>query len=390
MSHFVINRRKALIGGAALAASSIAMPAIVRAQEPIKIGFLSALTGLETILGETQLNCFRLAVDEINESGGAGGRPIEFLIEDNQTTTRGTIDKARKLVFQDRVDAIIGMIASLEHVAARSVTTPAKTLLMYTTYYEGGVCEKYFAGTGQLPNQQIDPFVPWLTSNVGKSVYILGSDYIWPRESAKLIQAAFEAQGGEVKGTEFFPFGTQDFGPAFQRINEAQPDIVWFMVAGADAVTALTQYRSFGMKPQLVSNGLDDIYAAAHPDLAEGSLASQAYFMTVDTEQNRDFLQRYQTRFGENAPVNAIGEAAYCAVHLYTRAVERAGTTDDDEVIAALGEVEFEAPQGTVSMLSANNHMRANSLIGRANAQGQYEVIENFGQIEPDVPGCSL
>lgn len=390
MSNFLINRRKTLIGGTALVASSIGMPAIVRAQEPVKIGFLSALTGLETILGETQLNCFRLAVDEINETGGVGGRPIEFLVEDNQTTTRGTIDKARKLVFQDGVDAIIGMIASLEHVAARSVTTPAKTLLMYTTYYEGGVCEKYFAGTGQLPNQQIDPVVPWLASNVGKSMYILGSDYIWPRESAKLIQAAFEAQGGEVRGVEFFPFGTQDFGPAFQRINEAQPDIVWFMIAGADAVTALTQYRSFGMKPQLVSNGLDDIYAAAHPDLAEGSLASQAYFTTVDTEQNRIFLQRYRARFGDAAPVNAIGEAAYCAVHLYARAVERAGTTDDDEVIAAMGEVEFDAPQGTVGMLSTNNHMRANSLIGRANAQGQYEVIENFGQIDPLVPGCTL
>ena len=84
-------------------------------------------------------------------------------MEDDQTTTRGAIDKARKLISQDKVDVIIGLIASLTHVAARSVTNPAHKLLMYTTYYEGEVCEKYFFSTGQVPNQQIFPSVDWLT-----------------------------------------------------------------------------------------------------------------------------------------------------------------------------------------------------------------------------------
>lgn len=389
-----INRRKILLGAAALAATStfgmLGAPSVVRAQEPVRLGFMTALTGLQTILGETQLNCFLMAVDEINAAGGIDGRPIEHVIEDNQTSTRGTIDKSRQLVFRDQVDVIIGMIASLEHVAARSVTTPAQKLLMYTTYYEGGVCEKYFASTGQLPNQQIEPFVPWLTENIGKSVYIVGSDYIWPRDSAKLIQSAFEAQGGEVLGSEFLPFGTQDFGSTFDRIRRAKPDIVWFMVAGADSVTFLTQYRSFEMEPQLVGTGLDDIFSRAHPDLVEGALSNQAYFMSVDTDENRDFLKRYQERFGSDAPVNAIGEAAYCATHLYALAVAKAGTTDAEAVIKALNQVQFDAPQGRVSISGSNNHMLTNSLVGRCNAEGEWEILKNFGQIQPDVPGCSL
>ena len=163
-----------------------------------------------------------------------GGREVEYVVEDDQTTTKGAIDKARKLLSQDKVNVIVGLIASLEHVAVRSVTTPAKRLLIYTTYYEGGVCEKYFVATGQVPNQQIEPMTKWLTKNIGKTVYVLGSDYIWPRKSTEAVQAAFEANGGRMVGAEFFPFGTQDFGPALEKVKAANPDMVWIMVAGAD------------------------------------------------------------------------------------------------------------------------------------------------------------
>src|SRR5690349_21642730 len=248
MSTKALSRRTAVkaIGGAgAMLAAGIGCPAILKAEDKVKIGFLSALTGLETILGETQLNCFKLAVQEVNAAGGAGGRQLEYVVEDDQTTTKGCIEKARKLISQDKVNVIIGLIASLEHVATRSVTTPAHQMLIYTTYYEGGVCERPFFATGQLPNQQIDPFSAWLSKNIGKSVYILGSDYIWPRKSSEAIKTAFERNGGKVVGTEFFPFGTQDFGPALDRVKSANPDMVWVMVAGADGITILKQYRSF-------------------------------------------------------------------------------------------------------------------------------------------------
>lgn len=386
-----LTRRSVLKGAGALATLSIGgFPGLLRAQDTVNIGFMTALTGLETILGETQLNCFKLAVDDINAAGGAGGREVIYKVEDNETSTKGTIDKTRKLVMQDKVDVIIGMIASLEHVAARSVTSPAKKLLMYCCYYEGEVCDRYYAATGQVPNQQIMPTTTWLTENVGKSVYILGSDYIWPRRSADVIQTAFEENGGKVVGVDFFPFGTQDFSTSFDRINKANPDIVWIMVAGADAVTALKQYHSFGMKPQLVGNGMDEIYSFAHPELTEGVLANQAYFMGLDTPENKSFIERYHAKFGEGKPINAIGECAYDAAWLYSLAVAKAGTTDVEKVIPALSQVEFEAPQGHVNFSARNNHMRSNSLLARANAEGMWEIIENFGQIEPDIPGCNL
>lgn len=387
-----ISRRTALKGlGTAAAVGATGFPTILKAQDTVKIGFLTALTGLETILGETQLNCFKLAVEDINAAGGAGGRQLQFVVEDDQTTTKGAIDKARKLIFQDEVDVIMGMIASLEREAALSVTSPAKKLLIYTTYYEGEECDKYLVCTGQLPNQQIDPMVPWLVENFGKTVYVMGSDYVWPRTSTDAVKAAVEANGGQLVGAEFFPFGTQDFGPSFEKVRAANPDIMWMMLAGADAITAVKQYRSFEMKPPLVYHSWDEVYLGAMaPQEQAGIIANQAYFQSIDTPANREFVQRYHAMFGADKPINAIGEATYAATWLYAKAVAKADSTEDDKVIAAISQVEHEAPQGHVNISAENNHMLCNSFMARVTDSATFDIVKDYGQIPPVVPGCKL
>jgi ABC-type branched-subunit amino acid transport system substrate-binding protein len=389
-----VTRRTAIkaIGATLLGtAVGIGAPRIVKAQDKIKIGFLTAFTGLETILGETQFNCFKLAVDEINAQGGAGGRQIEYVSEDDQTTTQGTIQKVRKVLGQDKVDVVLGLITSLERKAALSVTEPAKKLLIYPTYYEGAECRKYLICTGQVPNQSVDPYVPWLSKNVGKSVYIIGSDYVWPRITAKAIKDAFDRIGGKVVGTEFFPFGTQDFGPVLDKVRAANPDIFWTMLAGADAVTGLKQIRSFGLKSQLATNGLDELFTTAVPaGEAAGMLDDQSWFDTLDNPKSKQFLAAYRAKYGQDKLINSIGEATYDATWLYAKAVAKAGSIDDDKVIKAFSEVEFEAPQGLVRVLARNNHMVSASILGRCRNDGLFDIVENFGMIDPEIAGCNL
>jgi urea transport system substrate-binding protein len=389
-----VSRRSLLKTGGALAVAGTSIfgfPAILRAQDKLKIGFHSALTGLETILGETQLNCFKLAVDEINAAGGAGGRMIEYLVEDNQTTTRGAIDKTRKFIEVDKVDVIIGMITSLERAAALSVSVPAKKLVIYPTYYEGGECQRYLACTGQIPNQSVDSFIPWIEKNVGKSVYILGSDYAWPQKTAEAISAAFEKIGGKTVGTEFFPFGTQDFGPALDKIRAAKPDMVWELFAGADAVTFVKQYASYKPGAQLLTNGIDELFTTSVGGTdVEGLIVNQSYFTTLDTPANKTFLANYRAKYGAKGIVNSIAEATYDAVWVYAKAVEAAGSADTEKVINSLGKVEFAAPQGSVKMDASNQHMTTNSIIGRCRKDGLFDIVENFGPIQPVVSGCKL
>ena len=389
-----LSRRNLLKAGGALAIAGTGVtgfPAILKAADTVKIGFHSALTGLETILGETQLNCFKLAVDEINAAGGAGGRRVEYLVEDNQTTTRGAIDKTRKFILEDKVDVIIGMITSLERSAALSVAVPAKKLIIYPTYYEGGECQRYLACTGQVPNQSVESFVPWINKNVGKSVHILGSDYAWPQKTAEAISAAFEKMGGKTLGKEFFPFGTQDFGPALDRIRAAKPDMVWELFAGADAVTFVKQFASYKPGGQLLTNGLDELFTTSVGGKdVEGIIVNQSYFTTLDTAANKAFLEKYRAKFGQKGIVNAIAEATYDAAWAYAKAVQASGTTDTEKVIDALKTVSFDAPQGKVSFDGSNHHMTTNSIIGRCRSDGLFDIVENFGPVRPVISGCAL
>ncbi|MFK3668272.1 substrate-binding protein [Ochrobactrum teleogrylli] len=385
-----ISRRNLLIG-AGTAAAITGFPGILRAADDIKVGFCTAMTGLQTILGETQLNCFKLAVDQINAAGGVGGRRLSYVVEDNATTTRGSIEKTRKLLFQDNVEAIIGMITSLERQAALTVSASAKKLLIYPTYYEGGECNPYLICTGQIPNQAVAPFYPWLMKNVGKSVYILGSDYVWPQKTADEIATAATFSGGEVKGKEFFPFGTTDFGPVLERVRAANPDMVWCLFAGADAVSFIKQYSGYGLSAKLVSNGIDEIFTAGlSGSEVEGIIVNQSYFSALQTPASQTFVESYRTAFGANTVVNAIGESTYAGVWLYAKAVEAAGSTETEKVIAAIREARFEAPEGEVHIDPSNNHMHTASIVGRCRADTTFEIIENFGMIAPSVTGCAL
>jgi urea transport system substrate-binding protein len=390
-----LSRRKAVkrIGATgAVGVAALGFPAILKAQDVIKVGLTIPITGLEAILGEAMINCYTLAAEQLNAAGGVAGRQISLVIEDNQTSTKGCIDKARKLLGVDEVDVIMGGVLSLERQATMTVTAPAKKLFLYPTYYEGGECEKYLVCTGQVPNQQLDHFVPYLMARYGKTVYIVGSDYVWAQVSSKIITEKVQANGGQVVAVELFPFGTQDFAPSFQKIREANPDMVWVMVVGSDSLTMIKQYRSFEMPQELVSQAFDELFARlGFPEgELEGMLCSQSYFMTLDNPNNKAFLDAFKARFGPDKMVDCIAEACYCSLMLYARTAEKAGTTADDAVIAALGQVEFEAPQGRVSILNSNNHMICNSVIGRVRRDGFLDIVEELGRIEPVVPGCQL
>jgi urea transport system substrate-binding protein len=391
MSKFQTSRRTLIKGiGATAAVSAIGMPAILRAADKVTIGFMAPITGDEALLGITQQQCYQLAIDDLNAAGGIGGREIVSIIEDDETNTKATIDKARKLIAQDNVDVIIGLLASFERQAAMSVTIPAKKLLIYPTYYEGGDCNHYLVNTGQLPNQQIDPMVSYLVENVGKTIYVLGHDYSWPRGSTEQMKRALEPLGGKVIGADFFPFGTQDFGPAFAKVKEAKPDIVWLILVAGDAVTAVKQYRSFDMKQPLVFHAWDDSMLGAVTAAEQaGILSTQAYYQPLDNPVNKAFNERFAKKFGAGVPVNAIGESTYASTILYAKAVEKAGSVDPEKVIAAIGQIELDVPHGKLSIQAASNHARCGTIIAKVNDKSGFDIIKVTDPVDP-IAGCSL
>ncbi len=381
---------------AALMAVAIASPLTAVAQDgdPVKIGGLFHLTGVGQIWGPLQEQPAILAVEEINAAGGVLGRPLELISEDDQTNPDVTVQKGTKLVLDDEVEALFGLVySSTRSAVAANVAARYKVPYFYPTYSEGGVCGRYFVNLGALPNQQLDFFIPYLMDRYGPSFYFVGQDYVWPRESIEYSTQLIESLGGTVVGTEFVPIGgTTDWGPIMGRIRDADPDIYFPFTGGDDLITGLRQFYDFGLNEDIAiaSTLLDESFIPAIPEDARGGFATAAsYFMGLDTPENMAFLDSFRARWGEDAIVTNIGEATYDSIHLWAEAVEKAGSLDKEAVIDALPSVSFAAPQGEISIQEGSNHAVLRSLIAETRADGTFEVIEDFGLVEP-LSGCEI
>jgi urea transport system substrate-binding protein len=218
----------------------------------------------------------------------------------------------------------------------------------------------------------------------------VGSDYIWPRGTSIRLKELVAADGGSVAGEQYFPFGTTDFSQVLREIDSSGADVAWITLAGTDFLTFLTQAHQFGLKAKLVSIGMDDVFAHANPDAAAGVIASQAYFRSIETDANAAFLDAYSTAYGADAPVNAIGVAAYNAVHLIAAAVEKADSVDTDTWMAEISNVEFDSPMGLVKVSATNQNTTCANYIGEVQADGSISILSESAAVEPDLPGCSL
>lgn len=365
--------------------------------EPIKMGALVPLTGVVAVLGPPMKNNAILAVDDVNAAGGVLGSKIDLITEDTASDPDTAVEKARKLIRQDRVDVIVGVLTSAERWAvALSATAPAKVIYINPTYYEGGICDRYFFNVGALPNQQIDPFIPWLMKNKkARTFYLGGSNYAWPRGSFAVLKQAVKRADGQVVGEEYSPLGTTDFSATLRKMKEAKPDVIYPLYAGADGITFLKQLVDFGLhKPSLVaSSAISELIIGALPaQESTGWVASFEYFMTINAPENRDFVRRYQAKFGGDAIMDAIGEAMYTAVNLYVKGAEKAGSLDKEAIVDGMVQVRFADPKGEIRIDKGTHCAYLNDYIAEiappssSPAWQRLRIVQDIRNITPQQP----
>lgn len=353
--------------------------------EPFKLGALIPLTGIETHVGQSMKVSTEIAVEEVNEAGGVLGRQIELIIEDEASDPAVAVEKAKKLIREDGVTFIVGTLISAVRNAVVEFTKPAQVPLFNPTYYEGGLCDPYFFSTGALPNQQIDPFVPWLVENHGKTFYLIGSDYVWPRGSFAHLKRGLEELGGSVVGEEYVPFGVTDFSAEIKRILDAKPDVLYPLIAGVDGITFWKQLAGFEFKGTRASHSVSESIAQAlDPETANGILSAAPYFMVVDNPANKSFLNKYLARSPAKY-VDTFGEGLYDAVHLFKLGAEKAESVETDKLIEGLKGVQFDSPQGPITVDPTTQHTTHAFHIAevKGNDWDQFEILHTEDEIPP-------
>lgn len=355
----------------------------------VKVGVLHSLTGTMAISETDCKNATMLAIEEINAAGGVLGKQIEAVIEDGASDWPTFTEKATKLIGQDGVKSVFGCWTSSSRKAVLPVFESKNSLLFYPVQYEGMEASKNVIYTGAAPNQQILPAVDYMIQEGKKKFFLVGSDYVFPRTANKIIKAKLKAQGFEIVGEEYAPLGHTDFTSIAQKIKSSGADAVLNTVNGDSNIGFFKQLKSLGLSaPEVtcMSFSIAEVeLKGIGVDIMEGQLTAWNYFMTYESEANTKFIKAYQAKYGADKVTDDPIEAAYFGVYLWAEAVKKANSFEPDAVQQAISKVSFSAPEGVVSIDPVTNHTIKNFMIGRANADGQFDILyQSPKMIHPD------
>lgn len=349
-----------------------------RVDSTIRVGILHSLSGTMAISEASLKDAELMAIAQINEAGGVLGRLIEPVIEDGASNPTNFALKARKLLEQDKVATIFGGWTSASRKAVLPVLEECNALMWYPVEYEGLECSPHIFYTGICPNQQVGPAVDWLLQNKGKSFYLVGSDYVFPRTANKLIKAQLKRQGGTLAGEEYLPLGTTEFGDVIARIKQAKPEVVFNTLNGDSNLAFYQQYKDAGIDAQdipiMAISVAEEELRRIGGDTAKGHYASWSYFQSIDTPNNRAFVKNFQQRYGSDRVTSDPIEAAYVQVYLWKQAAEKAGSFEVELLRQAAYGQTFEAPSGKLS-IEQNNHLWKSCRIGKILPSGQFEIV---------------
>jgi branched-chain amino acid transport system substrate-binding protein len=380
-----MNNRSFLFSVALVTTVSGAALSPASAADPIKIGVPIGLSGANSVVAPSVVQSAELAVAEINAAGGVLGRPLELAVADDQSGAAGAQKAFDTLIFQKKVDALISMETSAARNAALPIVARGKTPYIYTSYYEGHSCSPYMYADSWVPDQQVAPVIDlFIGEKKAKIFFLIGSDYAYGRGMLGFSRAYIEKQGGKVVGEEYNPMDASDWTAIISKVREANPDALILATAGgAPNVTLTKQYKAAGVTALIGNIGVDEGTAKSMGADAEGLFMSASYVSSLDTPENNKFIAAMKAKFGEGLKTpNDLSVPEYEAIYLYKAAVEKAGSTKEEDVIKALAEVSYDGPRGVIKM-DRQRHAALTMYLGQVQADGSVKVVKSFKDVDP-------
>jgi urea transport system substrate-binding protein len=345
----------------------------------------------ETTLKDTIL----FLIDEQNKKGGVLGKKLEAVVVDPASNWPLFAEKARQLISQDKVAAVFGCWTSVSRKSVLPVFEELNGLLFYPVQDEGEELSKNVFYTGAAPNQQAIPAVEYLMSKDGggaKRFVLLGTDYVYPRTTNKILRAFLHSKGIDDKDIDekYTPFGHSDYQTIvadIKKFSGGGKTAVISTINGDSNVPFYKELGNQGLKATDVpvvafSVGEEELRGVDTKPLV-GHLAAWNYFMSVKNPENDAFKKKWAAYAkakklpGADKPLtNDPMEATYVGIHMWKQAVEKAKSFDTDKVIVAMGGQTFKSPDGFVmTMDSKNHHLHKPVMIGEVKADGQFNVV---------------
>ncbi|MER5649486.1 urea ABC transporter substrate-binding protein [Streptosporangium sp. NPDC002524] len=358
-------------------------------EDGIKVGILHSLSGTMAISEVTVRDSELLAIEEINAAGGVLGKKLIPVVEDGASDWPTFAEKATKLIRQDKVATTFGGWTSASRKAMLPVFERSKALLWYPVQYEGLESSPYIFYTGATTNQQIIPGLDYLKEQGKKKIFLVGSDYVFPRTANKIIKAYAAANGMEILGEEYTPLGHTEYSTLTNKVVQAKPDAVFNTLNGDSNVAFFKQLNSAGVTaeqmPVLSVSVAEEEVKGIGVDNIAGHPVAWNYYQTTENPANEKFVAAFKAKYGADKVTSDPMEAGYNAVYLWAEAVKKAGSVEVEAVRKAAGGIALERPEGLVTIDGENQHMYKTARIGVIQPDGLIKEVWNSGEpIKPD------
>jgi len=370
-------------------ALTLSLAGMAQAQdvEPIRVGVLHSLSGTMAISETTLHDTVLMLIEQQNERGGIMGRPIEPVVVDPASDWPLFAEQARVLLEVEDVDVVFGCWTSVSRKSVLPVFEELNGLLFYPVQYEGEESSRNVFYTGAAPNQQAIPAVDYLIEEEGVERFaLLGTDYVYPRTTNRILEAYLLDQGVAPEDImiNYTPFGHSDWQSIVSEVRDfGSQGLRTAVVSTINGDANVPFYR------ELANQGVtaEDIpviaFSVGEEELSGidtgplvGHLAAWNYFMSVESDENDEFIEAWHEYTGnEDRVTNDPMEATYIGFTMWVEAVERAGTTDVDAVREQMYGLTVPNLSGGYATMMPNHHLVKPVLIGEIQDDGQFDIV---------------
>jgi urea transport system substrate-binding protein len=386
------NKFKTLAGASVIALSTMFTGAahnIALAADTIKVGVLHSLSGTMAISETTLKDTMLMLVEEQNKKGGLLGKKLEAVVVDPASNWPLFAEKAKELLQKHKVDVVFGNWTSVSRKSVLPVFEELNGMLFYPVQYEGEESSRNVFYTGAAPNQQAIPAVEYLMSEDGgaaKRWILLGTDYVYPRTTNKILRAFLKAKG--VKDADimenYTPFGHSDWQTIVSQVKKfasaGKKTAVVSTINGDANVPFYKELGNQGIKAEDIpvvafSVGEEELAGLDTKPLV-GHLTAWNYFMSIETPENTAFIKKWHAFIKDKKRVtNDPMEAHYIGFNMWAQSVKQAGTTSVDAVRQAMYGQKFKNLTGGVAVMNTNHHLSKPVVIGEIQEDGQMETV---------------
>jgi len=346
----------------------------------IKVGILHSRSGSLAISEAGVIDAYLMAIDEINAAGGILGKKIEPIIYDGKSDPAIFEREARALITLDLVDVIFGCWSSSSRKAVKKVVEDYNHLLIYPTYFEGLEESPNIVYTGATANQQIIPGLIWCVNNLGKKIFLIGSDYLYPRASNAIIKDYSKIIGATIVGEIYTPIGETMFADVVNAIKEAKPDVILNTLVGESNDAFFDDLKKVGgitsaQIPCLAFALSEQEISTIDTQFILGHYACASYFQSTPTAANKNFIERFKKKFGSQRTIGEVMETAYYSMYLWAQAAEQAQSSKPRKIIPAIKNQGRQIPEGLVYVDPVSLYTWNSISVGKVNTKGQFVVV---------------